>query len=338
MTEENGEHHRRPRYSGKHPRKFSEKYKELEPEKYSEDVQKIISKGNTLAGSHRPIMVDEVIEVLRPVAGMVAVDCTIGYGGHAQAILKRVMPGGMLIGLDIDPLEIAKTETRLRGKFSAATMHFANTNYAALPRVMQEAGVELADIILADLGVSSMQLDNPERGFTWKDAGPLDLRMNPQKGKTAAQYLQTIAPEKLAVILDDYADEPLAEEIAAQIAGANINLTTELTSILRGISDDDATIRRTFQALRIAVNNEFSALETLLKMLPYCLKPGGRIAVISFHSGEDRRIKKAFNEGYDQGIYSIISHEVTRPTAQEKYDNPRSSAAKMRWAERKGEE
>jgi 16S rRNA (cytosine1402-N4)-methyltransferase len=334
MTEENGEHKRRARYAGSHPRKFHEKYKELEPEKYAEDVQKIMEKGNTLAGSHRPIMVDEVMAVLEPKPGMIAIDCTIGYGGHAQQIIKRISPDGTFLGLDIDPIEIAKTETRLRNKFPNAILHFVNTNYAALPRAMADAGIELADIILADLGVSSMQLDNPERGFTWKDSGPLDLRMNPNKGKSAAQYLQTIAPEKLALILEDYADEPLAEEIAMQIAGANITLTTELTSILKSISDDDATIRRTFQALRIAVNNEFSALETLLKMLPYCLKPGGRAAILSFHSGEDRRIKKAFSEGYDNGTYSMISQEVIRPTPQEKYDNPRSSSAKMRYCEK----
>ncbi len=334
MTEENGEHRRRIRYNGSHPRKFHEKYKEMEPEKYSEDVQKIMEKGNTPAGSHRPIMVDEVIDVLQPSTGMIAVDCTIGYGGHAREILKYILPDGTLLGLDIDPIEIAKTETRLHNKFPEAKLSFVNTNYAALPRVMEDAGIELADIILADLGVSSMQLDNPERGFTWKDTGPLDLRMNPNKGKSAAQFLQNIAPEKLALLIADYADEPLAEEIAAKIAGMNIESTTELTNIIKQLSDDEATIRRTFQALRIAVNNEFSALETLLKMIPYCLKPGGRAAVISFHSGEDRRIKKAFNEGYDIGIYNLISHEVIRPTPQEKYNNPRSSSAKMRWVEK----
>lgn len=332
MTEENGEHKRRVRYAGSHPRKFQEKYKELEPEKYGDDVQKIISKGNTPAGSHRPIMVDEIIEVLNPQPGMIAVDCTIGYGGHAREIIKRITPGGTLLGLDIDPIEIEKTGRRLKTIFPGEKLFFVNTNYAALPRAMESAGIEQADIIIADLGVSSMQLDNPERGFTWKDSGPLDLRMNPTKGNTAARYLQTIAPEKLAIILDDYADEPLAEEIAARIAGAGIETTTELTNIIKSISDDDATIRRTFQALRIAVNNEFSALETLLKMLPYCLKPGGRAAILSFHSGEDRRIKKAFNEGCDNGTYSMISREVTRPTPQEKYDNPRSSSAKLRWA------
>jgi len=157
---------RRPRYPGKHPRRFQDKYKELNPERYAPDVQKVLASGKTPAGTHRPIMVGEVLRCLQPVPGDVAVDCTLGGGGHAQAILERVQPGGRLIGLDVDPLELPRAEARLRAAgFGADTFVTRHGNFAGLPHVLASEGIQAADVIVADLGVSSMQIDNPARGF-----------------------------------------------------------------------------------------------------------------------------------------------------------------------------
>ena len=170
---------RRPRYAGKNPRHFHEKYKELAPEKYASEVEKILASGKTPAGMHRPIMVDEVIEVLRPGPGDVAVDCTLGRGGHARELLERVTPGGRVIGCDVDPLELPRTEHDLRvAGFGPDVFEAHRTNFAGVSKVLRGG---LANIVLADLGVSSMQLDNPDRGFSYKEDGPLDMRMNPQR-------------------------------------------------------------------------------------------------------------------------------------------------------------
>ena len=177
-------HKRRPRYAGKHPRRFEEKYKELEPDRYGETVAKVMASGKTPAGTHRPIMVAEILDVLAPKAGDVAVDCTLGYGGHAQEILGRIRPGGTVFGLDADPIELPKAEARLRALgFGPDVFTAHRSNFAGLPRILAQAGLHGADAILADLGVSSMQLDNPARGFSVKHAGPLDMRMNPQRGQ-----------------------------------------------------------------------------------------------------------------------------------------------------------
>ena len=192
-------HTRRPRYPGRNPRRFHDKYKELNPERYASDVQKVLASGKTPAGTHRPIMVEEVLRCLRPVAGDVAVDCTLGGGGHAQAILERVQPGGRLIGLDVDPLELPRTEARLRAAgFGADTFVARHGNFAGLPQVLAAEGLAAADLILADLGVSSMQIDNPDRGFSYKEPGPLDMRMNPSRGEPASQLLARLSEEKLA--------------------------------------------------------------------------------------------------------------------------------------------
>ncbi|MHB9105923.1 MAG: 16S rRNA (cytosine(1402)-N(4))-methyltransferase RsmH [Armatimonadota bacterium] len=339
--ETGGQHKRRPRYRGTHPRAFGEKYKELNPERYAEDIEKVMARGDTPAGSHRPIMVDEIVQVLRPRPGEIAVDGTLGYGGHTSAILPALLPGGRLYGLDVDPVELPKTEARLRAKgFTPDMLQVRRLNFAALPQLLAEEGLSGVDLFLADLGVSSMQLDNPARGFTFKREGPLDLRMNPEKGQPASEFLATISEEKLAKLLAENADETHAEAIARALVArrGSLNTTTALAAAVRealpaGEEADDA-IRRTFQALRIAVNQEFSALDTLLAVLPYCLNPGGRAAILTFHSGEDRRVKRAFQEGLERGLYSEISPTVLRPTPEEQYANPRASSAKLRWAVR----
>lgn len=332
---------RRPRYSGKHPRRFEEKYKEHDPQRHAETVAKVIASGKTPAGTHRPVLVAEILEILSPRPGEVAVDCTLGYGGHAQAILPRLQSGGKLIGLDADPFELPKTETRLRALgFGPEIFTAYRSNFAGLPQVLGTAAVTGADLILADLGVSSMQIDDPERGFSVKHEGPLDMRMNPQRGQPASVFLQKIRVDALATLLAENADEPHAAALATALAGKTFATTTSLATAIRGAlprsknDDADLSVRRVFQALRIALNNEFSALETFLRNLPACLNPGGRVAILTFHSGEDRRVKKSFETGLREGSYSEIATEVIRPTLAERNSNPRAASAKLRWARR----
>ena len=334
-------HKRRARYRGKNPRAFHEKYKELDPVRYSADVEKVLASGKTPAGSHRPIMVDEILGCLDPVPGQVAVDATLGGGGHARAILERILPGGRLIGLDVDPIELPRTEARLRDAgFGADVFTVQHSNFAGLVRVLAEEGLKGADIILADLGVSSMQLDNPDRGFGYKESGPLDMRMNPQKGLSAAQLLARTPVDKLARLLEANADEPHADAIAAALKTAAIETTDGLHETIRDAlrelrlsgDEENASVRRTFQALRIAVNDEFATLDWFLRSLPDCLAAGGRIAILTFHSGEDRRVKKAFQSGHRDGLYESISDEVVRASRDEVRANPRASSAKLRWA------
>jgi 16S rRNA (cytosine1402-N4)-methyltransferase len=320
---------RRPRYSGKNPRHFSEKYKEHAPERYTDDIQKVIAAGKTPAGMHRPIMVREVLEILAPRPGELAVDCTLGYGGHAVALLSALQPGGRLIGLDVDPIELPKTEARLRALgFGPDIFTTHRTSFAGLAKILSEP----ADMILADLGLSSMQMDNPARGFTYKYDGPLDLRMNPQRGKTAAALLASLDEPALASLLCENADEPHPERIAKAILQESVSTTTQLAKVVRRAGGDDDSVRRVFQALRIAVNNEFSALEAFLRNLPFCLKGGSRVAVLTFHSGEDRRVKKSFQAGERSGVYAEVAHEVVRAGSEEVRANPRSRSAKLRWA------
>ncbi len=337
-------HQRRKRYSGTHPRRFEEKYKEHNPNRYADTVAKVLDSGKTPAGTHRPIMVAEILDVLAPKPGDVVADCTLGFGGHARALLEKIIPGGRLIGLDADPIELPKTEQRLRElgyDSNCVTVH--RSNFAGLPKILAANQLSGVDIILADLGVSSMQLDNPSRGFSTKGDGPLDMRMNPQRGQTASDLLKKIEAAELETILTDNADEPNARTLAIVLAGKTFETTKQLANAIRETfpeprrrSDDaDLTIRRAFQALRIAVNDEFSALDTFLRNVRYCLNPSGRIAVLTFHSGEDRRVKKSFEAGLSEGFYSAIAHEVIRPSPEERRANPRSSPAKLRWAKAK---
>lgn len=322
---------RRPRYSGKNPRHFSEKYKEHRPEQYADDVAKIIASGKTPAGTHRPIMLREILEILAPKPGQLIVDCTLGYGGHARELLAAIQPGGHLIGLDTDPIELPKTGARLHALgFGPDTFTAHRTNYAGLAKLLPEP----ADAILADLGLSSMQIDNPERGFTFKHDGPLDLRMNPERGQPASAFLLTLDEKRLAALLTENADEPNAIPLARAILRAPAASTTALAKVIHDAGGSDDSVRRVFQALRIAVNDEFSALDTFLRQLPQCLKPGGRVAILSFHSGEDRRVKKAFQAGLRDGVYEEVAADIQRPSAEETRANSRASSAKLRRAVR----
>ena len=332
-------HKRRPRYAGKYPRGFAEKYKEHDPERFSETFRKVLDSGKTPAGTHRPIMVEETMAILAPQPGECVVDCTLGYGGHAQELLSRLQPGGRLIGLDQDPIELPKTEARLRAVgFGTETFTAHRRNFAALAHVLAGLGLGGVDIILADLGVSSMQLDDPKRGFSLKHDGPSDMRMNPGKGRPASALLQAISPDRLVALLEENADEPHANLLGKALAGGSYATTGSLVARIRAAmprinrEEVELSIRRTFQALRIAVNDEFSTLEALLRQLPACLNPGGRVAILSFHSGEDRRVKQAFAAGLRDGVYAEAAREVIRPTAAERHANPRSAPAKLRWA------
>lgn len=334
-------HKRRVRYKGKNPRRFEDKYKEHAPERYAETVAKVRASGKTPAGQHVPIMLNEIMQVLRPQPGERAVDCTLGYGGHASALLKAVQPDGCVLGLDQDPVEIVKTEARLEALgFPADTLLVKRTNFAGVRKVMSDVGwTDGADVILADLGVSSMQIDNPARGFTFKHDGPLDMRMNPQRGLAASELLQRLAEADLIEILVENADEPRAKLLAKALAHRDFQSTTALAEATRAalpysLTDEQKqdTVRRVFQALRIAVNDEFGVLDTWLRHLPSCLRPGGRVAVLTFHSGEDRRVKIAFRDGVRAGVYAATNDEVIRASGDELRSNPRAAPAKLRWA------
>jgi 16S rRNA (cytosine1402-N4)-methyltransferase len=336
---------RRPRYPGRNPRRFHEKYKELNPDRYEAEVRKIVDSGKTPAGTHRAIMVDEVLAVLEPKPGAIAVDCTLGFGTHARALLAHIQPGGLLIGLDVDPIELPRTVGRLRAAgFLEDSFRAHRSNFAGLPQVLAAEGIARADLILADLGVSSMQLDDPERGFTFKEPGPLDMRMNPARGETASRFLAHQSESKLVRILEEHADEPDARLIARALKAREIATTLDLRRCVEEAlltarpeaSDGEVgkAVRRTFQALRIAVNDEFSALDSFLRQLPECLAAGGRAAVMTFHSGEDRRVKKAFEAGCKAGLYETIADLVVRPRPREIRANPRAGPAKLRWAVR----
>ena len=298
-----------------------------------------------LSGVHVPIMLDEVLAHLRPARGDIAVDCTLGGGGHASAILARLVPGGRLLGLDIDPIELPKTEASLRvAGYGADTFSAHHATFASLQEVLHAEGLVQVDLVFADLGVSAMQMDNPGRGFSWRGVGPLDMRMNPQTGESAAALIARVDEASLAEILRQYADEPHAVVMAhllkahgcATTHAAERVLRTGLHTAVAGLAKADIrmSVRRTFQALRIAVNDEFAALDALLAALPRCLAPGGRVAVITFHSGEDRRVKKAFQAGYRAGIYSAVATRVVQSGKAETFSNRRASAAKLRWAVR----
>jgi len=334
-------HRRRPRYAGKYPRRFDEKYKEHQPEQYPETVHKVLASGKTPAGAHVPILIAEILEALDPQPGETAVDCTLGYGGHARAMLQRLQPGGRLLGLDVDPLELPKTEARMRRLgFGPDVFVARRSNFAGLPGVLAAEGLVGADCLLADLGVSSMQLDTPGRGFSFKTPGPLDMRMNPNRGQPASALLLKIEPAELAALLVENADEPHALILAGALAGRSHEQASALAEVIRAalthVDEEERgkSVRRVFQALRVAVNEEFTALDTLLRHLPQCMNPGGRVAIVAFHSGEDRRVKKAFQSGLRDGFYTAIAESAIRPNPEECRSNPRASAAKLRWARR----
>jgi len=338
---------RRRRYRGTHPRSFEQKYKELNPGQHEKTVAKVRAAGKTPAGQHIPIMVKEILEVLRPAAGQRAVDATLGYGGHAEALLPRLRPGGKLLGLDHDPMELPRTVERLRGLgFGETELAAQRINFAGIASALETQGwTEGADLLLADLGVSSMQIDNPARGFSFKLAGPLDMRMNPQRGESAAELLRRLSAQQLEVMLQENADEPFAGVLASQLIHKNaagaLATTRSLADAVRAAlprtvpeSERELSVRRVFQALRIAVNDEFGTLDAFLRALPHVLRRGGRAAILTFHSGEDRRVKKALQSGLREGLLEEVSAEVIRPSVREIQSNPRAKSAKLRWAVR----
>ena len=340
------EHKRRVHYSGKYPKKFEEKYKEHSPEKYADTVEHVIGKGSTPAGMHIPICVDEILKVLSVKPGEKGLDCTLGYGGHSTKLLECLSGKGHLTSLDVDPIESRKTEKRLREKgFGEEIFTVRHMNFADIDKAAETDGP--FDFVLADLGVSSMQIDDPERGFSYKLSGPLDLRMDPTKGESAAERLRTMTKDEIASMLLENADEPYAEEIAAAIVktykkGGTIERTEDLKAVIENAlwkvpkAEQKEAVKkscqRTFQALRIDVNNEFEVLYTMLSKLPAALNEGGRAAILTFHSGEDRLVKKAFKEALANGAFSEIAEDIIRPSAEECRRNPRAASAKLRWA------
>ena len=347
MTQEAQQpHKRRVRYKGKYPKKFEEKYKELQPEKYQDTIKHVIRKGNTPAGMHISIMVKEILDFLQIVPGEQGFDATLGYGGHTRAMLECLRGQGHIWATDVDPEESAKTKKRLEDLgFGEDLLTVRLQNFCTIDEIAKEVGG--FDFILADLGVSSMQIDNPKRGFSFKVDGPLDLRLNQEAGISAAERLDTITREELAGMLYENSDEPYCEELAKAITdeirrGSRIDTTTKLRRVIEDTLDFlpekekkdtiKKTCQRTFQALRIDVNQEFEVLYEFMEKLPGALRPGGRVAILTFHSGEDKLVKQALKEGYKSGIYSDYAKDVIRPSAQECAANGRARSTKMRWA------
>jgi 16S rRNA (cytosine1402-N4)-methyltransferase len=346
MENSEKKHKRRVRYKGTHPKSYKEKYKEHQPDKYGDTVEKVIQKGSTPAGMHLSICVEEILEFLQIKPGQIGLDATLGYGGHSLEMLKCLEMKGHLYALDIDPIELPKTRDRLQKLgYGPEILTIVQTNFANIDEVSKKSGP--FDFILADLGVSSMQIDNPERGFSYKTEGLLDLRLNPEKGISAGQRLKEVSKEELEGMLIENADEPYANEIAKTICkamkkGVKIKTTTDLQQLIAKALDFlpekdkkeaiKKSCQRSFQALRIDVNEEFEVLYQFLDKLPDVLAPGGRVAILSFHSGEDRMVKKSFKRLKKMGIYSEIAPEIIRPSAEECFKNSRAKSTKMRWA------
>lgn len=340
------QHKRRVRYKGTHPRNFHEKYKELNPEKYKDTIEKVIRKGSTPAGMHISIMVQEILDFLQIKPGQRGLDATLGYGGHTAKMLECLQGEGHMCALDVDPIEMQKTRSRLNDMgYDESILTIIEQNFANIDLVAAEYGT--FDFVLADLGVSSMQIDNPERGFTYKYEGPLDLRLNPQKGISAAERLRELSQDELAGMLIENSDEPYANEIAKEVMhtfrrGGSIDTTIQLKDVIeQSLSflpekEQKEAIKkscaRTFQALRIDVNSEFEVLEAFLEKLPDTLNPGARVAILTFHSGEDRLVKKSFKRLLKEGVYREVSADVIRPSAEECNRNSRARSTKMRWA------
>lgn len=346
MENQEPKHQRRVRYKGTHPRTYKEKYKELQPEKYADTIEKVIRKGGTPAGMHISICVQEILDFLQIQPGQQGLDATLGYGGHSSKMLECLQQKGHLYALDVDPIEMKKTQARLEGMgYGPDILTVKQMNFADIDLLVQETGK--FDFVLADLGVSSMQIDNPERGFTYKQEGPLDLRLNPEKGISAAERLKDISQAELEGMLMENSDEPYAREISMAILseqrkGHVIDTTTKLKEVIEKAlvrlpkEEQKEAVKkscaRTFQALRIDVNSEFEVLEAFLEKLPRVLKPQGRVAILTFHSGEDRMVKKSFQSFYREGVYRDVAKEVIRPSKEECNQNSRARSTKMRWA------
>ena len=299
------------------------------------------------------MLLAEVLSSLQPLAGASVVDCTLGFGGHAAALLAHAGPDGQLVGFDLDEGNLANVRERLDAVGNLYSLHHAN--FAAIEGVLAVESAGGADALLADLGMSSIQVDDADRGFSYMRDGPLDMRMDRTRGKTAAELLATLPADELAAAFRELGDEPQADAIAAAVVESRTVAPLERTTQLRDLIQLAAPVKvefavgkknpsawqqrakpaaRVFQALRILVNRELASLTHLLRVLPRCLKPGGRAAIISFHSGEDRLVKAAFKEGHQKGVYSQVSDEPIRASSDERYSNPRSRSAKMRVAVR----
>jgi 16S rRNA (cytosine1402-N4)-methyltransferase len=295
---------------------------------------------------HIPVLPNAVFAALAPQPGQTIVDCTLGLGGHAAMLLERVLPGGRLIGTDFDPAHVGLARERLArvpGGAGAFALH--HSNFAALPSVLAAEGVGQVDGILADLGVASPQIDNPDRGFSYRRPGPLDMRMDPSRSESAAQLLARLGEREIAAALRELGDEDDADMIAKLIvkrrATRPIETTQDLTRIVCDARNFSLTraagaklhpAARTFQALRILVNREIPNLHRLLAVAPSLLRPGGRLAIISFHSGEDRVVKQSLRDGHRAGVWATVSDDPVVATADEVRENPRSRSAKLRWA------
>lgn len=346
MDSQEPKHQRRPRYKGTHPKAYKDKYKELQPEKYADTIEKVMQKGSTPAGMHRSICVNEILDFLQITPGQTGLDATLGFGGHTQAMLKCLGGKGHLYALDVDPIELPRTQKRLEDLgYGSEFLTIRQMNFSGIDQIALESGP--LDFVLADLGVSSMQIDNPERGFSFKFEGPLDLRLNPEKGISAADRLKTISEYELEGMFIENADEPNAAAIAHAVIsqrnkGIDIRTTAQLQEIIKdalkfipGSNSKDAikkSCQRCFQALRIDVNDEYEVLYEFLEKLPSVLAPGGRVAVLAFHSGEDRLVKKSFQRLFREGIYREVAPGPIRPSAAECNTNGRARSAKLRWA------
>ncbi|MDO4569677.1 MAG: 16S rRNA (cytosine(1402)-N(4))-methyltransferase RsmH [Planctomycetia bacterium] len=284
---------------------------------------------------HIPVLLEEVLKALDPQPGQIIVDGTLGGGGHTRALAQRVGEKGLIIALDRDPLAIERAEVALRG----CPVILAQSNFSEVQEVLEEAGVGKVDGILLDLGLSSDQLLDDSRGFSFRADGPLDLRFNTDEGKPASYLVNTMREENLANLIFEYGEERYSRRIARKIVEVRkekpIRTATELADLVRRCvprspkeTIDRAT--RTFQALRIAVNRELDSLDKVLREIPFCLRAGGRAAVISFHSLEDRRVKDAFR---DNSAYRPINKKPILADEAECRQNPRSRSAKLRVAE-----
>jgi 16S rRNA (cytosine1402-N4)-methyltransferase len=335
-------HRRRDRYKGTHPRRFEEKYKELAGD--PEAAAKAQARGSTPAGAHLPIMVKEILAALEPLEGAAVLDCTLGWGGHARALARRTGPSGRVVALDRDGEELERTAARLAAEgVEIACIH---ADFAGAAATLRERGVEAVDALLADLGVSSMQLDRPDRGLSFKNDGPLDMRMDRSRGVTASQWLKTVAQEELSRALARYGDEPDAAKIAAALAslrarGRSPETTFELAAAVgaaKGLGEGRRTKKdafaahpatRTFQAIRIAINDELASLEALLGGLPGLLRPGGRAALLTFHSGEEALVGKTLRDQADRGVWTAPPQAPRRASPEEVRGNPRARSARL---------
>lgn len=348
MDDQEPKHQRRIRYKGTHPKSYNEKYKEMQPEKYADTVAHLIKKGKTPAGMHRPICVKEILEILRIAPGQCGLDATLGYGGHTLEMLKYLNKKGHLYAIDVDSAELPRSGERLaKMGYGPEILTIRQMNFCDIDLIVRESGP--LNFILADLGVSSMQIDNPERGFSFKYEGPLDLRLNPGDGMTAAARLNSVARDELQDMLNENADEPNAAAIARAVITQRKkcieisttaqfrDIITEALRTIPGSNGKDAikkSCQRCFQALRIDINHEYEVLYEFLEKLPSVLAEGGRVAVLSFHSGEDRLVKKSFQHFFREGLYCEISPDPIRPTEEECKSNSRACSAKLRWAEK----